>query len=109
LVLARVLELAAPHPVSFLSDAAGSGTTVYAALSPADFAPAYGPESAARHRAAGAVSLDGAGLAAVRRDVDTPEDLAAAKALGVGPRTRQVLGEIGPELKQPVADDRSPG
>jgi 2-phospho-L-lactate guanylyltransferase len=95
--------------VSFLSDAAGSGTTFYAALSPADFAPAYGPESAARHRAAGAVSLDGAGLAAVRRDVDTPDDLAAAVALGVGPRTRQVLREIGPDLNRHVADVRAPG
>ena len=108
-VLARVLELAAPHPVSFLADAAGSGTTVYAALSAADFAPAYGRGSAAGHRDAGAVPLDGTGLAAARRDVDTPEDLAAAVALGVGPRTRQVLREIRPDLAQHVADVRSPG
>lgn len=108
-VLARVLHLAASHRVAFLPDAAGSGTTVYAALSRTDFAPAYGRESAARHRDAGAVQMQGDGLAAARRDVDTPVDLAAAVALGVGPRTRQVLSEIRPDLAQQVADVRSPG
>ena len=43
--------------------------------------------SAARHRASGAVALDGA-WPSLRRDVDTPADLAAALRLGVGAHTR---------------------
>jgi 2-phospho-L-lactate/phosphoenolpyruvate guanylyltransferase len=84
------LQLAADHPRSYVADAEGVGTTFYAARTAADFTPEYGPGSAARH-AATAVALDAPGLGPLRRDVDTPADLAEAQALGVGPRTTAVL------------------
>lgn len=68
-------------------DADGTGSVLLAAGRPAGLSPAFGPGSAARHEAAGAVRLE-ADLPRLRRDVDTPDDLAAALALGVGPRTR---------------------
>ncbi|MDA0563101.1 2-phospho-L-lactate guanylyltransferase [Streptomonospora sp. S1-112] len=89
--LERVLDAAAGHPVAFLPDAPGVGTTLYAARPGAVFAPAFEGASRARHRAAGAVELDGSRAPSVRRDVDTPEDLREAAALGVGPHTAKLL------------------
>lgn len=85
--LARVLRSAGDHPRSFLADAAGTGTTLLAALPGVDLAPGFGPASRSRHRASGAVELMPPGVESVRQDVDTGEDLMAALALGVGPRT----------------------
>lgn len=70
---------------AFVADSTGSGTTLLAASAPAPLAPAYGPGSRARHLASGALEL--AGAPGLRRDVDTPEDLRDALALGVGSRT----------------------
>jgi 2-phospho-L-lactate guanylyltransferase len=85
--LALVLRAAAGYRRSFLADSAGTGTTLLAALEGVDLAPGFGPASRSRHRASGAVELMTQGVASVRQDVDTGEDLAAALALGVGPRT----------------------
>ncbi|HWJ82837.1 MAG TPA: 2-phospho-L-lactate guanylyltransferase [Nocardioides sp.] len=74
---------------SYVVDADGTGTTLYAAAHDA-FAPRFGPDSAAAHAAAGAVAIEG-DLASLRRDVDDAEGLRAALALGVGPATRAVL------------------
>lgn len=70
---------------AFVADSAGTGTTLLAASAPAALAPSYGPGSRDRHAASGALQLPG--TAALRRDVDTPEDLREALALGVGART----------------------
>ncbi|MBC7677976.1 MAG: 2-phospho-L-lactate guanylyltransferase [Pseudorhodobacter sp.] len=70
---------------AFVADADGTGTTMLAAPAGRELAPLFGPGSRARHRHSGAVELDGA--PALRRDVDTPNDLAAALLLGVGPST----------------------
>jgi 2-phospho-L-lactate/phosphoenolpyruvate guanylyltransferase len=80
---------AATAPRCFVRDADGSGTTLLTARG-VPLAPAFGRGSAARHRDGGAVELIGSwpGLA---RDVDTPADLAAARALGVGRDTAAVL------------------
>ncbi|MFX1759475.1 2-phospho-L-lactate guanylyltransferase [Rhodococcus sp. As11] len=51
---------------------------------------AFGPESAHRHVGAGAYPVPDA-LPGLRLDVDTPDDLAAAVQLGVGPATAAVL------------------
>ncbi len=51
----------------------------------------FGTDSAARHRELGLVELPIASGSTLRRDVDTPEQLAAAAALGLGPRTRGLL------------------
>ncbi len=82
-----------PPEMVFVPDAEGTGTVLLAALDPAAMRPAFGPGSAAAHRAAGAVPL-GLDRPRLRRDVDTPADLRAALALGVGPRTGQVLAEL---------------
>jgi len=71
---------------SFVADAAGTGTVLLAAPPGAALEPCFGPDSAAAHEASGAVRLNGA-WPSLRRDVDTPADLAEALVLGVGPRT----------------------
>jgi 2-phospho-L-lactate guanylyltransferase len=71
---------------SFVADAAGTGTVLLAAPPGAVLEPCFGAGSAAAHRASGAVPLAGA-WPGLRRDVDTPADLAEAFVLGVGPRT----------------------
>ena len=74
---------------AFAPDAGGSGTTLLAAGAGAALAAAYGPGSAERHRRSGATQLDvPAGL---RLDVDTAEDVARARSLGVGPATAALL------------------
>jgi 2-phospho-L-lactate/phosphoenolpyruvate guanylyltransferase len=85
--LERGLRAAAGWPEAFVPDAAGTGTTLYTARPGVAFQPRFGPGSAGRHAAAGAAALllpDAPGL---RRDVDTPDDLRRAAALGLGPRT----------------------
>ncbi|NNN31767.1 2-phospho-L-lactate guanylyltransferase [Streptomyces sp. S3(2020)] len=85
--LARVLDAAAEFPRAFLPDAAAIGTTLLAARDGRELRPIFGTDSRARHRASGAVELCLTGVDSVRQDVDTGEDLRAALALGVGPRT----------------------
>jgi 2-phospho-L-lactate guanylyltransferase len=91
--LGRVLRDASASPQAFVADAAGVGTTLYAAHGLPSFAPSFGDHSRAAHRERGAVEI-GQDAASVRRDVDTPDDLAAAERLGVGPATRTVLASV---------------
>ncbi|MFI9236863.1 2-phospho-L-lactate guanylyltransferase [Streptomyces sp. NPDC053079] len=88
--LGRVLDSAAEFPRTFLADAAGIGTTLLAAAPGMELAPAFEGRSRARHRASGAREILLADVDSVRRDVDTEDDLRAALALGVGPRTAAV-------------------
>jgi 2-phospho-L-lactate guanylyltransferase len=69
----------------FVADAHGTGTTLLTAVA-TGLRPAFGPASAAAHRAGGAVELSGNWPGLVR-DVDTEADLRAALGLGAGPRT----------------------
>ncbi len=71
-------------------DADGTGTVLLAALHAADLAPAFGAASFAEHQRRGAVAI-GRELARLRRDVDTPGDLWAAAAMGLGRRTSALL------------------
>ncbi|GGS58843.1 2-phospho-L-lactate guanylyltransferase [Planobispora rosea] len=93
--LALVLAAAAEFDQAFLPDAAEVGTTFYGVRPGVDFTPGFGGESRERHLRLGAKELCLAGVDSVRRDVDTPGDLRAALALGVGPRTRAVARRIG--------------
>jgi 2-phospho-L-lactate guanylyltransferase len=79
---------------SFVPDSGGGGTTLLAAPAPALLQPQFGPDSAARHRAAGAraIATDAPDL---RRDVDTLDDLARAVDLGVGARTAAAMERHG--------------
>ena len=92
--LAEVLHAAAVHPVSFVGDVAGIGTTLYAVTDPTAFEPRFGGRSRAAHRASGAVEIDRAGIGSVRRDVDTAVDLWDAVRLGVGTRTAEQLAAL---------------
>ena len=96
--LALVLGAAAAAGEAFVPDAAGTGTSLYAAGPGTAFAPAFGPGSRDRHRAAGAKELDWPVLRGIRQDVDTPDDLRVASELGVGPRTAAALA-AGPPLR----------
>lgn len=78
---------------AYVADASGLGTTLYTA-SLAAFAPRFGVASRAMHDAAGAVPVDGE-LASLRHDVDDLDDLRAAAAIGLGPRTAAVTAELG--------------
>lgn len=87
-------------------DAEGTGTVLLAAASPRALRPSFGPGSAARHAQTGASRLDLA-IPALRRDVDTPQDLAAALRLGVGARTRRTLRGMQATVLSYDADRRS--
>jgi 2-phospho-L-lactate/phosphoenolpyruvate guanylyltransferase len=78
---------------AFTADADGTGTTFLLATAGVELDPRFGGGSAVRHRASGAVPLDGA-WPSLRRDVDTPADLAAALRLGVGVYTRAALARV---------------
>lgn len=90
--LATALRAVPDDRPGFVADAAGSGTTTYAAEL-AHFAPQFGPGSRAAHLDAGCVEITGA-LASLRQDVDGPADLAQARALGVGPATAAALAAV---------------
>lgn len=93
--LAIVLAAAADFDQAFLPDALDIGTTFYGVRPGVPFTPGFGGESRARHLAAGAKELCPDGVESVRRDVDTPGDLRAAIALGLGRHTAAVVAELG--------------
>ena len=88
--LAAALKLAAGHPLAMVPDADDTGTVLITALRAADHAPAFGANSRALHSAAGYVELDLPADFGLRRDVDTPEQLAAL-ASRLSPHTRTLL------------------
>jgi 2-phospho-L-lactate guanylyltransferase len=90
--LAAVLRRVPLRGRGFVADLAGTGTTLLAAGPGVALLPSYGPASRERHLASGAVEL--IAPESVRRDVDTPEDLEHAVALGVGPHTLAALQGI---------------
>jgi 2-phospho-L-lactate/phosphoenolpyruvate guanylyltransferase len=90
LAAALAAAAAAPAHRSFVPDAAGTGTTLLTAGPGAPLDPRFGPGSAAAHARSGAVRLAGA-WPTLRQDVDTPEDLRAAGALGLGGQTAALL------------------
>jgi len=94
LELSRALRAAAAFPSSFVPDAAGVGTTMYATVPGTGFRPMFGGASRARHASSGATELTVDDIPGLRRDVDTPDDLRAAIALGAGFRTTALAGEL---------------
>jgi len=89
--IATALRAARQWPTAFVADAAGDGTTMYTAGPGFGFQPSFGLASRARHAAGGAVELVLHGIDGLRRDVDTPEDLQEAAAIGLGPHTAGLL------------------
>jgi 2-phospho-L-lactate guanylyltransferase len=80
-----------PEGPWFVPDASGVGTTLLASPGSQPWNPSFGPGSRRLHAAAGVIEIDVAGLDRLRQDVDTADDLAAARRLGVGPSTAAVL------------------
>jgi 2-phospho-L-lactate guanylyltransferase len=92
-----------PRAAMIVPDAHGSGTNALVLSPPDAFAPAFGPDSCARHvsraRAAG-VSFALEPIDSLAQDLDTPEDMAILRdALLLdpepAPRTAKVLWELG--------------
>lgn len=83
--LAGAISAGRVHRRSFITDRHGTGTAALFAFD-TRLDPRFGQGSAARHRQSGAVELNGA-WPGLRCDIDTPEDLATARRLGVGPAT----------------------
>lgn len=92
--LDAALRLASRYRMAVVPDAAGTGTVMLTAGPGATPDPHFGAGSHARHRAAGMKTLIMDSAVTPRRDMDTPADLAAALALGVGPHTRSVLDAL---------------
>ncbi|MEV0593969.1 2-phospho-L-lactate guanylyltransferase [Nonomuraea cavernae] len=94
--LATALTAAAEFDQAFVPDALDVGTTFYGVRAGLPFTPRFGGESRARHLASGAKELCVEGIESVRRDVDTPDDLRAAMALGLGGHTAAVVADLWP-------------
>jgi 2-phospho-L-lactate guanylyltransferase len=88
--LAEAIAAARQHQRSFVADRLGTGTAALFAFGTA-LNPRFGPDSCAQHRRSGAIELTGA-WPGLRCDIDTPDDLAVARRLGIGPATATALG-----------------
>ncbi|MEB3369001.1 2-phospho-L-lactate guanylyltransferase [Saccharopolyspora mangrovi] len=88
---ATAFELAERHPMSFIADTAGTGTTAFFMRSDSSRLPRFGERSRTAHLDMGAVELSHPSFTTVRRDVDTRDDLREALALGVGPNTQALM------------------
>lgn len=92
--LDRALGAAPQDRMSFVADAAGSGTTAVVSPRLELFVPRFGPGSRKAHLEAGAAEIDLVDVPTLRQDVDTPADLSAALELGVGSRTSMAAAVI---------------
>ncbi len=97
--LMAAIELSAGHARSYIPDHSGTGTTALflntAHPSAADTLR-FGANSASEHRTRGAVDLTGGAdrWPDLRIDVDTVDDLRAARAIGLGAATSQVIAPL---------------
>lgn len=88
--LADALALAERHPLSFVPDAEGSGTSMVAMLG-RRAETAFGVDSRAAHAALGYIELALPVTSGLRRDVDTLEQLLALPVQRLGPRTATLV------------------
>jgi 2-phospho-L-lactate guanylyltransferase len=88
--LAEAIAAARHHERSFVADRLGTGTAALCAFG-TTLDPRFGSDSSARHRRSGAIELTGA-WPGLRCDIDTPDDLAIARRLGIGPATSRAVG-----------------
>jgi 2-phospho-L-lactate guanylyltransferase len=95
LELQEALRAARGRGRSYVADHAGLGTTALIAADPAErLDPVFGPGSAARHEASGAIAITGP-LPGLRHDVDVLDDLRTAGELGLGLATKALLAGVG--------------
>jgi 2-phospho-L-lactate guanylyltransferase len=88
--ITEVVEQASGREAAFVPDTDGRGTTLLLQRAGATAVAQYGPDSAARHAAAGMYALDDAPMAA-RQDVDSLQSLRLLSGLSVGPETQRAL------------------
>ena len=92
--LTRALAEVPADRALFVADTEGVGTTLLVAPALELFLPHFGTGSRRAHLDADAMELELADVHTLRRDVDTPADLAAAIKLGVGSRTSLLTGGL---------------
>lgn len=92
--LEAALAAAARHPLAFVRDADGTGSTLATASPGVPFEPRFGPESAALHAAAGFVELAASDLPGLTRDVDTVDGLETVLHHGVGDHTAEAVARL---------------
>jgi 2-phospho-L-lactate guanylyltransferase len=90
-VVSGTLEESSRYRRHFIADAQDVGTAMLFAPPGVELDPRFGGASRLAHLASGAVEIGAAGIGTLRRDVDTPADLADAVRLGVGPRTSALV------------------
>ncbi|TPX05322.1 2-phospho-L-lactate guanylyltransferase [Schumannella luteola] len=91
--LDAALAAAGQHPRSFVPDADGAGTVLVTAREGVPFVEAFGPGSAAAHRELGLAELPVDRESGLRRDVDTPEQLAEVVRRSPRSRTARVAAQ----------------
>ncbi len=95
--LTMALAHAALLESAFISDEAGTGSTMWFSRTGAPVRTHFGERSRAAHRAAGAVEIDvepGSAISSrLHRDVDTEVDLWDALRIGVGEHTTRLVSE----------------
>lgn len=93
--LSLALEQAAQVDIAFVSDEAGTGSTMWFSREGGPIDTHFGERSRAAHRASGAAEIDAEPRtlwsAQLHRDVDTEVDLWDAIRIGVGPHTADVV------------------
>jgi 2-phospho-L-lactate guanylyltransferase len=89
--LLDVLARAPQHGRGYVSDLAGTGTTLLTAANQ-PLNPVFGRDSAERHRQSGAIALPAG--PSVRTDVDTAQDLQRCLVLGVGEHTASMVAHL---------------
>jgi 2-phospho-L-lactate guanylyltransferase len=87
--LGEAITEARQHHRSFVADRLGTGTAALCAFGVA-LDSQFGLNSSALHRNSGAKQLIGE-WPGLRCDIDTPEDLAIARGLGMGPATTRAI------------------
>ena len=92
--LEAALVAASRHPLAFVRDADGTGTTLATAAAGVPFDPRFGPRSAEQHAAAGFVELAASDAPGLTRDVDTVDGLEDVLHHGVGDHTAEAVARL---------------
>ena len=85
--LLAALQAASQHERCVVADQLGVGTTLLTAREGLALDPHFGENSLRRHVESGAIALDLDDIPGLRLDVDTLDDLRAARELGLGANT----------------------
>lgn len=89
--LANLLDSASRSKIGYVADHRGSGTSLLLNRSGHSVTPAFGLESASAHRARDFGDLTEFADDSLRLDIDTPDDLERAIAVGLGPAARRLV------------------